>query len=341
MRPQLLVVGECLSKSDEDGPFTDGNGKFFKAMLRQSGIEPRQTRFMNVFPRTPPRGAGPLAFFGPQADSRKGVKMLRKKYYIREEYYRHIERCRELVAHADAYLTLCVGEAAMWALTTETSIEASRGRVTNGNHTINKLKCLPILSPRAIQMDWTQRPIFLADLDKARREMDFPEVRRPKHLIYLSPSLEDMEDFYTKHLANATDISCDIETKGEHITCISFAPTSDLALVVPFYTEKKPSGNYWPSHREEIMAWNFVARVLRLPCRLKGQNFQYDMQYLWRFMKIPCPHWSDDTMLLHHALQPEMRKGLGFLGSIYTNEVSWKQMHHVRSDDKSSKKEDL
>jgi len=31
-------------------------------------------------------------------------------------------------------------------------------------------------------------------------------------------------------------------------------------------------------------------------------------------------------MLAHHALQPESEKGLGFLGSVYTNEPSWKLM---------------
>jgi hypothetical protein len=31
-------------------------------------------------------------------------------------------------------------------------------------------------------------------------------------------------------------------------------------------------------------------------------------------------------MLLHHALQPESEKSLGFLGSIYTDEASWKTM---------------
>ncbi len=35
---------------------------------------------------------------------------------------------------------------------------------------------------------------------------------------------------------------------------------------------------------------------------------------------------TDDTMLLHHALQPEMEKGLSFLGTIYTSEASWKMM---------------
>jgi hypothetical protein len=31
-------------------------------------------------------------------------------------------------------------------------------------------------------------------------------------------------------------------------------------------------------------------------------------------------------MLLHHSLQPEMKKALGFLATIYTEEPSWKFM---------------
>ena len=42
-------------------------------------------------------------------------------------------------------------------------------------------------------------------------------------------------------------------------------------------------------------------------------------------------------MLLHHSLFPELQKGLGFLGSIYTNEASWKLM---RGQDDSNKKDE-
>ena len=59
-----------------------------------------------------------------------------------------------------------------------------------------------------------------------------------------------------------------------------------------------------------------------------GQNFLYDINHLWANYGITVPHATNDTMLLHHALQPEMQKGLGFLGSLYTNEASWKFMRH-------------
>ena len=58
-------------------------------------------------------------------------------------------------------------------------------------------------------------------------------------------------------------------------------------------------------------------------------------------MGIPVPSWTDDTMILHHALQPEMEKGLGFLASIYTDEGQWKRMVKHRSADRTGKKEDL
>jgi hypothetical protein len=52
----------------------------------------------------------------------------------------------------------------------------------------------------------------------------------------------------------------------------------------------------------------------------------YDLHFLWRGYGIPTVNCDDDTMLLHHSLQPESEKGLGFLGSVYTNEASWKLM---------------
>jgi hypothetical protein len=42
-------------------------------------------------------------------------------------------------------------------------------------------------------------------------------------------------------------------------------------------------------------------------------------------------------MLLHHSMQPELEKGLGFLGSVYTDEPSWKFM---RTDHSTLKQAD-
>jgi len=57
-----------------------------------------------------------------------------------------------------------------------------------------------------------------------------------------------------------------------------------------------------------------------------AQNGLYDLSFLWRSYGIAVKNYQHDTMLLHHALQPESEKSLGFLGSLYTNEASWKLM---------------
>jgi uracil-DNA glycosylase len=337
----LLVVGECLSNKDEGQPFHDGNGKMFKSMLRQVGIDPRQTMFLNVFLETPPSRGNVLGFFGPKATSKTGVRMLKAKTYIQEQHWCHVERIRELVAHHKPNLVLAVGEVAMWALTSETSIDQARGRVCTGMKLIPEQKVLPCYSPRTVQIEYPKRPILLADLTKARRELEFPEIRRPRHLIHIEPTIEDLEEFFTKYIADAEELSCDIETKpGGNITCVGFAPDSEVAIVVPFYCKERPNGNYWPTVKEEVLAWQWVQRVLHYGRATYGQNFQYDMSYLWRYNGIDCPHFSDDTMLLHHTLQPEMLKGLGFLASIYTDEPAWKFMHKKPGKDKSGKKDD-
>lgn len=48
-------------------------------------------------------------------------------------------------------------------------------------------------------------------------------------------------------------------------------------------------------------------------------------------MKIRTFGATHDTMLLHHALQPEALKNLGFLGSIYSDEGSWKDMRKAKT----------
>jgi hypothetical protein len=52
----------------------------------------------------------------------------------------------------------------------------------------------------------------------------------------------------------------------------------------------------------------------------------YDLHHLWRNYGISVRNAEEDTMLLHHALQPESPKGLDFLGSVYTDEAAWKLM---------------
>jgi hypothetical protein len=160
------------------------------------------------------------------------------------------------------------------------------------------------------------------DIKKALAQSAFPELRRPRRVLHLNPTLADIESFYLKHIAPAPFLSVDIETAVGQITEVGIATSPSTALVIPF---RSAAGNYWKFLDEEVAAVLWLRRIL-MEKPLIGQNFSYDMQYLWRALRIPVQRYLGDTMLLHHAMQPELEKGLGFLGSIYTDEPAWKFM---------------
>ena len=90
--------------------------------------------------------------------------------------------------------------------------------------------------------------------------------------------------------------------------------------------------NYWDTAEEEIAAWKIVTRWINFPMPKLAQNGLYDLQYLWRVHGIPVRNFLEDTMLLHHSIYIELKKDLGFMGSVYTDEASWKLMRQRSSD---------
>jgi len=54
------------------------------------------------------------------------------------------------------------------------------------------------------------------------------------------------------------------------------------------------------------------------------QNRLFDIAFLLKSMGIGVRGATHDSMLEHHALQPESLKGLAFLGSLYTDHGPWK-----------------
>jgi hypothetical protein len=111
---------------------------------------------------------------------------------------------------------------------------------------------------------------------------------------------------------------------------VGFAPSPSKAIIIPFVDNRKGNGSYWPDVESERRAWEWVGRYLahsEVPeIELVGQNTLYDINWLWTKVGLTPRNYVRDTMLKHHAINPELEKGLGFLGSIYTDEPAWKTM---------------
>jgi len=325
MRRPIMIIGEAWGEHEErEGrPWVGPAGSVLNGLLRQVGIDRRDCKLTNVF-NFRPLGNNILSLTGPRSEGIDMYRSLTGGKYIRAEFAPEIERLEAEIDRTQPNLIIAFGNTALWAICKKSGIKKYRGSPLM-NHD-GRFKVLPTWHPAAIMRQWELRVVTLADLYKARAESEFPELRRPERFIYMEPSVQDIKDFYLQHLKHQPFISCDVETKDKTITEVGYATADGKhCLVIPFWDREAADGNYWETLEEERAAWSCV-RYINTHHFLIGQNFSYDMQYFWRTVKIPCPKFLGDTMLLHHALQPEMEKSLGFLGSIYTNEPSWKFM---------------
>lgn len=334
---KIVIVGEAPGEQEEltGMPFQGSSGQELTRMLKEAGIDRSQCFLTNVLSFRPPDNKLD-EWCGKREDVGKDYPLppLASGKYLRTEHLPELDRLREEIESVNPNLVLALGGTASWAILRSGKITPIRGTVTSGVLTPHKV--LPTFHPSAVIRNWENRPVVVADFIKAERESHFSEVRRPQRTIYYDPELHDLQ-IIRQHLLSANRLGVDIETKRRTITCIGFAPTRDSAFVIPFYDPRRVGGSYWSSADAEREAWRLVGDVLASPSEKVFQNGLYDIQYLAK-MGFQIRNSVHDTMILHHALYPELQKSLGFMGSIYTNEASWKLMR-ARGED-SNKRED-
>jgi uracil-DNA glycosylase len=268
-------------------------------------------------------------------DAKSGVAELpplKRGKYLKSEYLPHLTNLWHEIECEKPNLVIAFGNTACWALLGETKISALRGTLQMSARL--GVKVLPTYHPAAVLRQWNLRPIVLADLEKAEREAATTHINRIERWLTVNPTLDEIREWLTRP---AEFYAVDIENPklvspggkpaylSGQIAMIGFARAHNDAMVIPFFDETKPGGNYWPSVRDEVAAWRLAQQALASPIPKLFQNGVYDLSHLLtrKFRPAAC---HNDTMLLHHALYPEMLKSLGFLGSIYSDEIAWKTM---------------
>jgi uracil-DNA glycosylase len=323
----LMIVGDYWTEEDENKgrPLSGSSGKLLASMLAHKGIDISCAEVTCVFNR---RIGDLKSQCVPKADGIPGLPPLFPNKYCPAHFAPELTRLFKEIRNANPTCILALGNVATWALLKAPGIKKLRGAPLYLTLSDRRYKVLPTYHPTAVFKDYSLKPILHADLDKLSEELKFADIRRPSRSIWIEPSLDDLVRFEQEHLLSASRLSIDIETSGTMITCIGFAPSPEVAIVVPFTSASSKDGSYWGSIDEELRAIAWCRKWCNSSVAKVGQNFLYDMQHLWRNYGIRVGGHVDDTMLLHHALQPELEKGLGFLGSIYTREASWKFMRH-------------
>lgn len=348
---RLLILGEAPGEQEEifGSPFLGTAGQELYRMFAEAGLVPEHQHFSaltmkglwdstefkltNVFSRRPLDNKVNF-FFGTKAQGVSSLPPLAPGKYLLPEFLPELARLQSEIESFSPDIILALGNTAAWASINITpKISKIRGFVHDSPF---GPKVLPTYHPASILRQWSNRPILVADLFKLKKLLsEGTEVK--SRFVLIEPTLAEIEDFYNDYLLAAPLISYDIENPRVVIDCVGFADNLGHAICIPFIDERKPSGSYWPSQVEEVVAWNWVKKILSLPQPKVTQNGLYDIQHLWRQMGIAPRNSTEDTMVLHHALQPEMEKSLGFQGSIYSDIPEWKSMRKGKGTDQLKK----
>ena len=333
---KIVIIGEAPGETEDQMgvPFCGNSGEELRKMLAEAGIHKPDCYLTNVFKIRPPDNKLD-SWCVNKEDLPDGYSLppLYPRRFLRPGMESVVSELHTEIAGLAPNLILAAGGTACWALGLG-SISQIRGVITS----FNGVKILPIYHPSAIFKQWQLRTITVGDLIKAKYESTFPEIRRPERELWIEPTLEEVQEFFRLYIDPATEVSLDIENPGGTLNCISFSPQESLSICIPFVDLRKPDKSYW-TLQEEAVVWRLIrhlliTRTINRSVRTVGQNLLYDVQHLDRQAECRLAEISDDTMLAHHAMFPEMQKGLGFLGSVYTNELSWKDMAKEHWKDK-------
>lgn len=351
---KIALVGEAPGETEvsKGHPFVGRAGWLLNNMLETTGIRRADCLVTNVFTERPSQNEIKLNF----AKKREAKKLEIKSPYLangklgllRPEFEPELVRLHRELTRANPNIVIALGATALWALTENYKIGDMRGVTMQSTlappgTAEAKFKVLATYHPAAVLRQWHFRPVVMADLHKALEESHAPDIHHTTREIWIRPTLEDVKLYDRRIHERITSedrviLSYDIETASDEITCIGFALDRDISICIPFTDIRATGKSYWSTAAEEAAVWEYVRKWLGDPRTAKlAQNGTYDISWLAR-IGIKVRGIVEDTMILHHALQPELPKGLGFLGSLYTKEQAWKQLGKRKS--KTQKQDD-
>lgn len=365
---RALIIGEAYGSTEDkfQHGFVGSSGQLLAQMLGESNFVPKLNfdhpspldliaywknlesnhgiQITNVFNERP-NDNHLYHFFDLESKDNFMPPYIQPKFpgrYVRPEYRHHITKLFQKIEELNPNILILLGNPACWTVLNQVAITKIRGTIQQSERF--KIKCLPTFHPSyIIRGNWSDRSIVINDLDKARQECDFPEIRRVIRRAWLNCTLDEIRawlnlpaDWYSIDIESGYALFTPAEIKNmtpkmrsilsQQISMIGFARSFTDAMVIEFMTRNSPNLSYWKSKDEEIQAWKLAKSGVERPIPKIFQNGLYDINRMM-YAGISTVMPREDPMLLHHALYPEMLKGLGFLGSIYSNETSWKQMY--------------
>lgn len=327
----VVIVGGFPSSEDVSAsePFSGRQGKFLNWGLGNAELYRPRLWLTNVLSTNPP--AGDVSHPNVEA----AIEAERDSFREEVEYL-----CRERAAK----IFLLMGTMAMNAFGLYGDVSKYRGSVyvfdtVRWQETTavdeNTIFLLPTYHPSyLVRNKWTKSgggkadltAVWLDDLSKAKK-IAKEGWTPPQERFNLTPTFEDVRRYVEERIAAQDLIAVDIETTGFEpedgsIVCVGLAHTSEDAIVVPFLGER--GAHYWPLDVGRNVQ-ELLSRLFEEGGGLLLQNALFDVPYLRaKGYRIPPGAVKHDTLLLHHAVSPELPHKLGFIVSQYGTTPYWK-----------------
>jgi DNA polymerase I-like protein with 3'-5' exonuclease and polymerase domains/uracil-DNA glycosylase len=327
---RIMIVGEFPGEQDlfKGSPLCGGGGWELSKMLQEAGTF-RENCYVTLVVKERVAGGKIEGLIAQTKGAITSNHTQVNGKWVTEQVAAGIDALKREIELVRPNVVIALGNLALFALTGEWGVDNWRSSIMESN-LVQGLKVIPTLPPSRINQVWALRPIMVHDLKRAVRQSLSPAINRTQYDFQIRPTFEQARDQLESLIVQALqaererrylEIAGDIETRAGHIACIAFAWNERQALCIPFMCQHNPEG-YWTLNEETELIY-LIYQLSRI-CRIIGQNWNYDAQYIHRWWHFLFPDVVD-TMVQQHSCFSSMEKSLSFLSSMYLEDhLYWK-----------------
>jgi hypothetical protein len=314
----IAIIGDFPDR------FGDGSSATFQA-LHRNGIVSTSCFFSTLTEHQPPDGAIDNWVSDRKTCPGAGWEYFRGKWW-HPDLLKGCRRVETMLAEVAPRIVITLGKAALAYFCGPTAVDKWRGsRLSPPEYSFT---VVPTFHPRVLAVMPERNFIFQADIKRAYNI--YVGKQLPRHYNFIiKPSIDQAIETLTDLLTRADSgeklkLSGDLETRSANIACFGIAWNETDAICIPHLVVHPDNPFYWSVDDEAQIVWLY-AQLFHHPNILwVGQNYLYDCQYFHRHWGI-LPVSVRDTMIGHHSLHSNIRKGLDFLSSLYAHDhVYWK-----------------
>lgn len=297
--------------------------------LRRLGITPESCFITTITELPPPKGDDNSPDIDLWISSRKTCPgpgwVKHASSWIAEPLASGFTKVDAQLAEAKPKLIIALGKAPLLYTTGLSTLDSWRGsRLTGGK---NAATVIPTFHPRRLVKQPDARFIIEMDVKRAYNVYTGKQVPRA-YSFQTAPSFQlaqqTLLDLLDRASAGPLLLSGDLETRAGHIACFGIAWSETAAICIPHLVISDTDPFYWSAEEEAILVALYSQLFTHPNVTWTGQNFSYDCQYFFRHWGVR-PLRVYDTMIGHHALHSNIKKGLDFLSSMYAHDhVYWK-----------------